>query len=100
MQWITLFDHPDDDIYDGLLNENDEEVPRIQFEFVIDEIDAKKPAPSNTDFTAKARPATAAGASSKVGQAMKNKTNRPGSGGAVNRPGSGRPTPVAEKPKP
>ena len=29
IQWITLFDHPDDDIYDGLLQENDEEVPRI-----------------------------------------------------------------------
>ena len=38
MQWITLFDHPDDDIYDGVLTESDEEVPRIQFEFIVEEI--------------------------------------------------------------
>lgn len=36
-QWITLFDHPDDDIYDGLLNESDDEVPRVQFEFLVEE---------------------------------------------------------------
>lgn len=35
MQYITLFDHPDDDEYDGLLNEDDEEVPRVQFEFEV-----------------------------------------------------------------
>lgn len=29
VQWITLFDHPDDDIYDGILQEDDEEVPRV-----------------------------------------------------------------------
>ena len=38
VQWITLFDHPDDDIYDGVLTESDEEVPRIQFEFIVEEI--------------------------------------------------------------
>lgn len=40
VQWITLFDHPDDDVYDGILLENDEEVPRIQFEFTVEEIAA------------------------------------------------------------
>lgn len=34
-QWITLFDHPDDDVYDGILLENDEEVPRVQIEFTV-----------------------------------------------------------------
>ena len=28
-QWITLFDHPDDDEYDGNLEEDDEEIPRV-----------------------------------------------------------------------
>ncbi len=28
-QWITLFDHQDDDEYDGEMGENDEEVPRL-----------------------------------------------------------------------
>jgi hypothetical protein len=37
-QWITLFDHPDDDVYDGILLENDEEVPRVQLEFVVTEV--------------------------------------------------------------
>ena len=36
-QYITLFDHPDDDIYDGQLNENDDEVPRILCEFSVEE---------------------------------------------------------------
>ena len=30
-----MFDHPDDDIYDGILTENDEEVPRIKIEFIV-----------------------------------------------------------------
>lgn len=34
-QWITLFDHPDDDVYDGILLENDEEVPRVHIEFTV-----------------------------------------------------------------
>ena len=34
-QWITLFDHIDDDEYDGDLGENDEDAPRIQFQFHI-----------------------------------------------------------------
>jgi len=37
-QWITLFDHPDDDIYDGILGEDDEEVPRVLLEFLVDEV--------------------------------------------------------------
>lgn len=32
-QWITLFDHIDDDEYDGEMGENDEETPRILFNF-------------------------------------------------------------------
>ena len=35
-QWITLFDEPDDDVFDGELGEDDEESPRvlISFKFV------------------------------------------------------------------
>lgn len=36
-QWITLFDHPDDDVYDGLLGEDDEETPRIRVEFSVED---------------------------------------------------------------
>ena len=35
VQWITIFDHPDDDQYDGFLGEDDEESPRIKVEFVV-----------------------------------------------------------------
>ena len=34
-QWITLFDHIDDDEYDGEMGENDDEPPRVQFTFNI-----------------------------------------------------------------
>ena len=34
-QWITLFDHLDDDEYDGDMGENDEEQPRVLFNFAI-----------------------------------------------------------------
>jgi hypothetical protein len=33
-----MFDHPDDDVYDGILLENDEEVPRVQLEFIVEEV--------------------------------------------------------------
>jgi hypothetical protein len=36
VQWITLFDHLDDDEYDGDLTESDEELPRVQFMFNIE----------------------------------------------------------------
>jgi len=36
-QWITLFDHLDDDEYDGDFGDNDEESPRVQFLFSIDQ---------------------------------------------------------------
>lgn len=39
VQWITLFDHPDDDVYDGTLCEDDEEIPRVKIEFIVEEID-------------------------------------------------------------
>lgn len=43
VQWMTLFDHPDDDEYDGILNEDDTETPRIQCEFsIVEEDDGKK----------------------------------------------------------
>ena len=42
-QWITLFDHLDDDEYDGDLGENDEEVPRVQFGFLIEQQEAGVP---------------------------------------------------------
>jgi len=31
--WVTLFDDMEDDIYDGNLGENDEELPRIHCHF-------------------------------------------------------------------
>ena len=34
-QWITLFDDPDDDVYDGVMGEDDEEQPRILVNFQI-----------------------------------------------------------------
>eukprot|EP00347_Sterkiella_histriomuscorum_P003031 403365858 len=34
-QWITLFDHLDDDEYDGEMGENDDEQPRVLFTFEI-----------------------------------------------------------------
>jgi hypothetical protein len=41
-QWITFFDHPDDDIYDGVLNEDDEEIPRIRLEFSVEDVGDSK----------------------------------------------------------
>ena len=35
LQWLTLFDHLEDDEYDGDLTEEDEEMPRIQVMFQI-----------------------------------------------------------------
>lgn len=35
VQWITLFDHIEDDEYDGDFTEEDEELPRIQVMFSI-----------------------------------------------------------------
>jgi hypothetical protein len=32
-QYITLFDHIDDDEYDGEMGENDDEFPRVHFQF-------------------------------------------------------------------
>jgi hypothetical protein len=34
-QWITLFEHHDDDEYDGMMGVQDEEEPRVQVNFVI-----------------------------------------------------------------
>ena len=34
-QWITLFDHLDDDEYDGEMGDNDDEVPMIKCRFEI-----------------------------------------------------------------
>jgi hypothetical protein len=42
-QWITLFDHIDDDEYDGDLCENDEEPPRVQFSFNVERETSAKP---------------------------------------------------------
>jgi hypothetical protein len=36
-QWITLFDDQGDDEYDGAMGLNDDEEPRILFEFTISE---------------------------------------------------------------
>jgi len=37
-QWITLFDDPEDDHYDGNLEEDDDEDPRILVEFMITQV--------------------------------------------------------------
>ena len=37
IQWVTLFDHPDDDVYDGVLGEDDEETPRIRVEIAVED---------------------------------------------------------------
>jgi hypothetical protein len=37
IQWVTLFDHPDDDTYDGTLGEDDDETPRIKVEIVVED---------------------------------------------------------------
>jgi len=34
-QWITLFEHEDDDEYDGSMGVNDDEEPRILVNFLI-----------------------------------------------------------------
>ena len=34
-QWITLFEHQDDDEYDGQMGVNDDEEPRLHFKFCI-----------------------------------------------------------------
>ena len=35
--WITLFDHPDDDVYDGVIGEDDDEIPRVFLEIIVEE---------------------------------------------------------------
>ena len=67
-QWITFFDHPDDDIYDGILNDDDEEVPRIYLEFLVEEVDTSKSVRSSdigSSTKTTSRPATSQG---KVGE--------------------------------
>ena len=34
-QWVTLFDDPSDDLFDGELGEDDEDVPRIHLTFKL-----------------------------------------------------------------
>jgi hypothetical protein len=75
VQWITLFDHPDDDIYDGLLNEDDEEVPRVQLEFLVEEGDLtskrSSEVASKQPVAAKDQPSKASGGG---GAGLANKT--------------------------
>lgn len=42
-QWITLFDHIDDDEYDGEMGENDDEAPRVYLSFEIYATDVPPP---------------------------------------------------------
>jgi len=44
-QWITLFDHLDDDEYDGEMGENDDEAPRVRLGLEIT-CEAKSTRPS------------------------------------------------------
>lgn len=47
-QWITLFDHVDDDEYDGEMGENDDEQPRVRFSFdITSEVHKPKPNPTS-----------------------------------------------------
>jgi hypothetical protein len=39
---VTLFDHPDDDVYDGIIGEDDDELPRILLEFIVEEAQTKR----------------------------------------------------------
>ena len=41
-QWITLFDDPEDDEYDGDLEIDDEDLPKILVSFAITEVTARK----------------------------------------------------------
>ncbi len=40
--WVTLFDHPEDDEYDGDLQDDDEEAPRVHFSFNL-EVESASP---------------------------------------------------------
>lgn len=50
-QWVTLFDHLDDDEYDGEMGEQDDEEPRILCNFEILPVTEKPPAakPKNAE---------------------------------------------------
>jgi len=41
-QWITLFDHEDDDIYDGEMGLDDEEAPMVRMVFEIEKEEAPR----------------------------------------------------------
>lgn len=41
--WVTLFDDPTDDEYDGALGVQDDEEPRVRFEFTVSQVPAPKP---------------------------------------------------------
>ena len=45
VMWVTLFDDQGDDEYDGALGLNDDEDPRVQFEFTVIEVPEPKPEP-------------------------------------------------------
>jgi hypothetical protein len=55
-QWITLFEHQDDDEYDGQMGLNDEEEPMILVNFVVSENAVKKDKPKEDRLSAKASP--------------------------------------------
>lgn len=40
--WVTLFDHPDDDVYDGIIGEDDDELPRVLLEIIVEEVQTPK----------------------------------------------------------
>lgn len=47
-QWITLFEHLDDDEYDGDPGDNDDEEPRILVDFIVTkpQVHKQQPTPS------------------------------------------------------
>jgi hypothetical protein len=55
-QWITLFEHEDDDEYDGQMGLNDEEEPMILVNLVVSQNAVKKDKPKEDRLSAKASP--------------------------------------------
>ncbi len=84
-QWITLFDHPDDDIYDGILGEDDDEEPRVRIQFTVEEASQKQTAKNHQEINVSKVP-TATGR----GSVKQKPAQNPATG--VARPNSGRNT--------
>ena len=87
--WITLFDHPDDDVYDGVIGEDDDEIPRVYLEIMVEEPkrDATPNKRSTVEDTSK-QPVPAARQPARA--SIKTAPNKVINGNPANRPTSGR----------